>query len=789
MLKLENITKKFQETTVLDGINLEIESGEIVSILGQSGSGKTTLLNLILGLDEPSGGEIFFNNQKITHTLMEKRPFNIVFQDYALFPNLTAYQNLTYGLRNKKECSTKAEVDELIQLLNLEKHLEKPIHQLSGGQKQRVALGRTLVMKPQLLLLDEPLSALDGVIKESIKEKIQEIARKLHLTIIIVTHDPEEALTMSDKIVVLDEGKIAQSVGNQATEHSANLSAISQYGGLMRAAFSLKRVISWSVLIFFFLFLAYPIIQIVLTAFPRSDGSSLDIFTPEWQRSFANSLKYSLAATSCSTILGFFLAYGNNFTRINRRFLKVNESVLHFPMLLPTITYGFVLIYAFGKQGLWSKVFQQELFHIYGSIGILLGFIIYTLPPIFILINNSMKYLDTQLFIVSRLMGDSWYRSLYITILNPLTRVLAVAFLQGFFMSFTDFGIPSAVGGQTPFITTLLYEGFMGTIPDFQFGSLVALTMLLPSIISILVLNYLQKKVVRYERPRQAVIKKNPVRDWCFRLLFISISLFILGVFAVLIIIPMVSNWPYELTPTFNNFARFIQDDSLILTLKNSLLMALLTAGVGTIIAYSAAILTSRERKLYKVNQVIDSIATITNSIPGMVLGVAYLLLFSGSQLHNTLLILVIVTIVHYFSTPYQMAKEALQKMNLNWENTAKLMGDSWLKTVWRILIPNSKVTIVDIFAYYFFNSMVTISAVIFLTSANTMVITAKLKELQHFGRFNDIFMLSLFLLVINLVMQGITQIIKRIASSTFPSQTAGKKLPTKLTAIQRNKV
>ena len=152
MLKLENITKKFQETTVLDGINLEIETGEIVSILGQSGSGKTTLLNLILGLDEPSGGEIFFNNQKITHTLMEKRPFNIVFQDYALFPNLTAYQNLTYGLRNKKECSTKAEVDELIQLLNLEKHLEKPIHQLSGGQKQRVALGRTLVMKPQLLL-------------------------------------------------------------------------------------------------------------------------------------------------------------------------------------------------------------------------------------------------------------------------------------------------------------------------------------------------------------------------------------------------------------------------------------------------------------------------------------------------------------------------------------------------------------------------------------------------------------------------------------------------------------
>ena len=556
----------------------------------------------------------------------------------------------------------------------------------------------------------------------------------------------------------------------------------------MSITFSLKKAISWLVLLFFFLFLAYPIIQIVLTAFSQTDGESLHIFTKEWGTSFTNSLKYSLAATSCSTILGFFLAYGNNFTRINRRFLKVNESILHFPMLLPTITYGFVLIYAFGKQGLWSKVFQQELFHIYGSIGILLGFIIYTLPPIFILINNSMKYLDTQLFIVSRLMGDRWYRSLYKTILNPLTRVLAVAFLQGFFMAFTDFGIPSAVGGQTPFITTLLYEGFMGTIPNFQFGSLVALTMLLPSIVSILILNHLQKKVVRYERPRQAVIKKNAVRDWCYRVLFLGLSFFILGVFAVLIIIPMVTNWPYELTPTFNNFTRFLQDDSLVQTLKNSLWMALLTAGFGTIIAYLAAILTSRERKLYRMNQLIDSIATITNSIPGMVLGVAYLLLFSGSQLHNTLMILVIVTIVHYFSTPYQMAKEALQKMNLNWENTAKLMGDSWLKTVWRILIPNSKVTIIDIFGYYFFNSMVTISAVIFLTSANTMVITAKLKELQHFGRFNDIFMLSLFLLLINVIMQGLIQLIKRMPTSIFSTRQMRRKPKAKITTIHREK-
>ena len=134
----------------------------------------------------------------------------MVFQDYALFPNLNAYQNITYGLKNKPGISTKEEVDELIELLGLKEHLDKRIEELSGGQKQRVALARTMVMKPKILLLDEPLSALDGVIKESIKERIKTIAREYHLTTIIVTHDPEEALTLSDRVLIINEGRISQ---------------------------------------------------------------------------------------------------------------------------------------------------------------------------------------------------------------------------------------------------------------------------------------------------------------------------------------------------------------------------------------------------------------------------------------------------------------------------------------------------------------------------------------------------------------------------------------------------
>lgn len=210
MLRLENIKKNFNNTEILKGISIDVKNGEIVSILGPSGSGKTTLLNIILGITDCTNGNIVFNNENITNVAMEKRGFNIVFQDYALFPNLNAYENIIYGLKNKPKVSTREEVDELIALLGLKEHMKKKIEHLSGGQKQRVALARTLVMKPKILLLDEPLSALDGVIKESIKERIKQIAKEYNLTIIIVTHDPEEALTLSDKVLILNEGLVSQ---------------------------------------------------------------------------------------------------------------------------------------------------------------------------------------------------------------------------------------------------------------------------------------------------------------------------------------------------------------------------------------------------------------------------------------------------------------------------------------------------------------------------------------------------------------------------------------------------
>jgi len=210
LLELKSISKSYKDKKVLVDINITIESGEIISLLGPSGCGKTTLLNIILGLTEQTAGQLIYNGQDISKSTMQERGFNIVFQDFALFPHLNAYDNIVYGLKNKSVQMSKEEVQEYIDFLELTPHLHKKIHELSGGQKQRVSIARTLVMQPKILLLDEPLSALDGVIKESIKERIKLIAREFNLTTIIVTHDPEEALTLSDKVLIINEGTVAQ---------------------------------------------------------------------------------------------------------------------------------------------------------------------------------------------------------------------------------------------------------------------------------------------------------------------------------------------------------------------------------------------------------------------------------------------------------------------------------------------------------------------------------------------------------------------------------------------------
>lgn len=529
-------------------------------------------------------------------------------------------------------------------------------------------------------------------------------------------------------------------------------------------------VIWAGVILVFLVFLFYPLLLILIKSFETKDVFSfanyVEVFSGKgFGEALKNSFLISALGALITTILAFIVAYTINFTNINLTFKKFIRVFALLPMLLPTITYGFAIIYSFGKQGLYTRLFGRQAFDVYGIKGLLIGYIIYTLPTSFMLINNTMIYIDKKFSIVSKVMGDKPLITFVETILRPLIGTLAVSFIQCFFLSFTDFGIPASVGGKVEVIASILYTEMLGSVPNFNNGAVVAIIMLLPSVISFLVIKYLDRFNVRYNRILNIDNEKNTLRDIICGLVSALIILIVLAVFAVIFIVPLVKGWPYNMTFTLDNIKKVLGNSSLSMVYKNSLFVAILTSILGTIMVYGSALVTDRSTISNKARSVIESIASVTNTVPGMVLGIAFMLAFTGTSLQNTFAIIILCNLVHFFATPYMMMKNSLSKMNLSWEKTAKLMGDNWIKTMVRIITPNALPSLVEVFSYYFINAMVTVSAVIFLAGARTMVITTKIKELQHFAKFNEIFVLSLLILFTNLIAKVVFQVLAKFLS------------------------
>lgn len=221
MLRVENLCKSFGETRAVDHVNLEVINGEMLCLLGPSGCGKTTLLMMLSGFLTPDSGSIIMDGIDVTRLPPEKRPTSLVFQNYALFPHLTVFENIAFGLKARKTPlkEINLRVDEMLGIVGLSGKGGRAISQLSGGQQQRVALARALVMKPKVLLLDEPLSNLDAKLRVETRQQIRNIQKSVGITSIFVTHDQEEALTMADRIAVMRDGIIEQHARPQEIYH------------------------------------------------------------------------------------------------------------------------------------------------------------------------------------------------------------------------------------------------------------------------------------------------------------------------------------------------------------------------------------------------------------------------------------------------------------------------------------------------------------------------------------------------------------------------------------------
>ena len=212
LVRIDGVTKKFDDTVAVDDVSLNIRKGEIFALLGGSGSGKSTLLRMLAGFEKPTEGAIFLDGTDVTHLPPYLRPINMMFQSYALFPHMTVEQNIAFGLKQDKlpKDLIQERVREMLAMVHMEKYARRKPHQLSGGQRQRVALARSLAKRPKLLLLDEPMGALDKKLRSKMQLEVVEIIEEVGVTCIMVTHDQEEAMTMAERIGIMDAGWIVQ---------------------------------------------------------------------------------------------------------------------------------------------------------------------------------------------------------------------------------------------------------------------------------------------------------------------------------------------------------------------------------------------------------------------------------------------------------------------------------------------------------------------------------------------------------------------------------------------------
>ena len=235
LVKVQDVFKSFEKVHALNGVSLAIEAGQFYSLLGPSGCGKTTLLRLIAGFEQPTSGKVIIDGIPMDNIEPNRRPTNMVFQNYAIFPHLNVEENVSYGLRNNGIPKTEQSklLEEALDLVGLSGYNKRSSNALSGGQKQRVALARALILKPKVLLLDEPLSALDKKLREQMQSELRNLQRAVGITFILVTHDQQEALIMSDKIAVMFDGRVAQEASPRELYELPNSQKVASFVGEM----------------------------------------------------------------------------------------------------------------------------------------------------------------------------------------------------------------------------------------------------------------------------------------------------------------------------------------------------------------------------------------------------------------------------------------------------------------------------------------------------------------------------------------------------------------------------
>lgn len=516
------------------------------------------------------------------------------------------------------------------------------------------------------------------------------------------------------------------------------------------------KITSVKVLLFLFLFLSIlaPLGTMLINL------TSVDIKAILSSATFIQTTKNSIYVTTTACIISVILSLISAWfvARSNIKHKSIVVVLFTIPMLIPSISHGTGLVVLLGNNGILTNFFHLN-FNIYGFWGIVLGSLFYTFPVAFLMFYDNLQYEDGNIYQAANILGIPRFNQLINITIPYLKKTIIAVFFTVFTLIFTDYGVPLMVGGKFMTLPLYMYNEVIGLL-DFGKGALIGCILMVPAFIAF-VIDLLNKEngLISFNTASYKPTK-NKARDIIAHIWnFILIALLMMPIFTFVFLI-FIKKYPLDLTLSFDHITRAM-NLGLPQYLINSLIIAIFTALLGTVVSFLIAYFTARTTG--KLSQLLHLISMLSLAIPGIVLGLSYVFFFKSSFIYGTLAILILVNSIHFFASPYLMCYNALNKLNPNYEKVARTLGIPQYKIIIDVIVPQTLETILEQFSYFFVNAMVTISAVSFLSTANTQPLSLMIPNLESMMLIESISFVSIIILLVNLILKAIIHFLKNL--------------------------
>lgn len=512
-----------------------------------------------------------------------------------------------------------------------------------------------------------------------------------------------------------------------------------------------KNIINICLILLFVYTLFYPIVS-MLSRITIDNFVSI-VQSNQFIQACSNSLFTGLVATLITLILSFIAAWC--LERVDIKFKGLLSIIFIIPMLIPSISHAFGLVALFGKSGFITKILNIDI-NIYGTLGIIVGSIMYAFPVSFLMFSNILHYEDGNQYKATEVLGIPRIRTFIDITLPYLKKTIISAFFAVFTMVVTDYGVPLMIGGKTITLSTFMYNKAVGML-DYGSGSVIGLFLLIPAVIAFIV------DINNKENSTNGFVNSNVKNDdrklsKVFAYIFcLIVTICVFAPIASFLIMVFETKYPIDPTFTIKHIVSTINKGASNY-LINSLLYAVLTSIVGTIIAFTCAYMSTRIKG--KLSSVTHFISILSMAIPGIVLGLSYVISFHGQIFYGTILIIIIINTIHFFSSPYLMIYNSLNKINPDLESVGLCLGVSKIRIIIDVILPKIKHTLLDMATYFFVNSMMTISAVSFLAPPSPKPIALMINQFESQLLMESVAFVSLTILIVNILLKIITNLI-----------------------------